>query len=31
LHETKNKHLMQRDDMTNEVTEKIIDLAIEDL
>jgi type I restriction enzyme R subunit len=31
LQETKNKHLMQREDMINEVTEKIVDLAIEDL
>ncbi|MGB9169464.1 MAG: HsdR family type I site-specific deoxyribonuclease, partial [Nitrososphaeraceae archaeon] len=31
LQETKNKHLMQREDMINEVTEKIVDLAQEDL
>jgi hypothetical protein len=31
LHETKNKHLLQREDMINEISEKIVNLAIEDL
>ncbi len=31
LNETKNKHLLQREDMINEISEKIVNLAIEDL
>jgi type I restriction enzyme R subunit len=31
LHETENKAFVQREDMINEITEKIVDLAIEDL
>ena len=31
LQETHNRHLMQREDMVNDITENIVDLAIEDL